>query len=221
VNADIASSTKVQEQLAPLAATMLGVEMAEWRAGAWRPSTNGDGRAISLDELAMEMLQADDPRAHAQVTFAPERSPNQQFCAQAAEVEVDTETGDVQLRKLVAVQDVGGIINEIGHQGQIEGCVIQGVGYALMEELSVDHGHITTASFGDYKIPTTRDIPEMTTINIRTTGPGPFEAKGIGETPTVPTAAAIANAVADAIGSPIFQLPVTPERVLNAIRGGS
>jgi carbon-monoxide dehydrogenase large subunit len=220
-HAAIAASTKVQEQLAPLAATMLGVEMAEWRAGAWRPSTNGDGRAISLDELAMEMLQADDPRAHAQVTFAPERSPNQQFCAQAAEVEVDTETGDVQLRKLVAVQDVGGIINEIGHQGQIEGCVIQGVGYALMEELSVDHGHITTASFGDYKIPTTRDIPEMTTINIRTTGPGPFEAKGIGETPTVPTAAAIANAVADAIGSPIFQLPVTPERVLNAIRGGS
>ena len=123
----------------------------------------------------------------------------------------------MRLRKLAAVQDVGAIINEIGHQGQIEGSVVQGVGYALMEELSVDQGHITTASFGDYKIPTICDIPNMVTVNIRTTGPGPFEAKGIGETPIVPTAAAIANAVGDAIGAPILQLPITPERVLEAM----
>ncbi len=220
-HAAVAASEKVQEQLAPLAAAMLGVERAAWRAGSWRPATSDDGRAVSVDELATEMIKPGDPRAHAQVTFTPERSPNQQFCGQAAEVEVDPETGEVHLRKLAAVQDVGAIINEIGHQGQIEGSVVQGVGYALMEELSVDQGHITTASFGDYKIPTICDIPEMVTVNIRTTGPGPFEAKGIGETPTVPTAAAIANAVADAIGAPILQLPITPERVLEAMEKGN
>jgi len=95
--------------------------------------------------------------------------------------------------------------------------VVQGLGYALMEELSTEEGRITAAHLGDYKLPTIEDIPELETINIRTTGPGPFEAKGIGETPTVPTAAAIAGAVADAIGVSVLSLPLTPERVLEAI----
>jgi CO/xanthine dehydrogenase Mo-binding subunit len=210
----IAASRQLQQQLAPMAAAMLGAESAEWDGDGWR---SPDGRKVNVEEFALEMITSEQPLAHAQVTQAPERSPIQQYCAQAAEVEVDPETGEVRLRKLAAVQDVGTIINSIGHQGQVEGCVIQGVGYALMEELSVDEGRITTAHLGDYKLPTVADIPPLTTINIRTTGPGPFEAKGIGETPVVPTAAAIACAVADAIGGPVDRLPLTPERVLEAI----
>jgi CO/xanthine dehydrogenase Mo-binding subunit len=164
------------------------------------------------------MIVTGETRAHAQVTVTPERSTNVQFVAQAAQVEVDPETGQVHVRKLATVQDVGTIINEVGHQGQIEGCVIQGVGFALMEELSVEEGRITTANFGDYKMPTAEDIPELTTINVVTSGPGPFSAKGIGETPTVPTAAAIANAVSDAIGKTIDRLPATPERVLETMQ---
>lgn len=216
-HAAIAASRKVQEQLAPLAAQLLGVPAAEWRDGAWRP-LGGDSRAVSVEELAREMLREGDERAHAQVSLAPERSPNQLFCGQAAEVEVDPETGAVRLRKLATVQDVGTIINEIGHQGQIEGCVVQGMGLALMEELRVQEGRVTTQSLGDYKIPTIRDIPELITVNVPAdTGPGPFNAKGIAETPHVPTAAAIANAVADAVGAPICELPVTAERVLEAL----
>ncbi|MPZ15171.1 MAG: molybdopterin-dependent oxidoreductase, partial [Chloroflexi bacterium] len=144
------------------------------------------------------------------------RSPSLQFCAQAAEVEVDPETGQVRVRRIAAVNDVGTIINEIGHQGQVEGSVVQGIGYALMEELATEQGRITTSSLGEYKLPTLEDIPDLVTINVQSTGPGPFNAMGIGETPIVPTAAAIANAVADAIGAPVTQLPILPERVLEA-----
>lgn len=210
----LAASHQVQEQLAPLAASALGAASAAWDRNGWRTP---DGKFIGLEEFAPEVLSGGEPLAHAQVTLAPERSPIQQYCAQAAEVEVDPETGQVHVRKLVAVNDVGMIINEIGHQGQIDGSVVQGVGYALTEELSVEDGRITTPHLGDYKLPTISDIPELVTINVRTTGPGPFEAKGIGETPTVPTAAAIAGAVADAIGAPVYRLPLTPERVLERI----
>jgi carbon-monoxide dehydrogenase large subunit len=212
-HAAIAASEKLQEQLAPLAAAMLGTSEATYSDGNW----HGGGSSLSLEEFAREMIVTGEERAHVQVTVTPERSTNQQFVAQAAEVEVDPETGQVQIRRLSTVQDVGTIINEIGHQGQIEGCVVQGVGFALMEELSVEEGRITTANFGDYKMPTIADVPALTTVNVVTVGPGPFSAKGIGETPVVPTAAAIANAVSEAIGVPVDDLPLTPERVLQAI----
>jgi len=212
----MAASQQVQEQLVPLAADMLNASTAHYEHGTW---VGPNGERVSLQEFAMEMIQSEEPLAHAQVTMAPERSPNQQYCAQAAEVEVDPETGEVHVRKFVAAQDVGTIINPVGHQGQIEGCVMQGIGLALMEELSVEDGRVTAAHFGDYKIPTAADIPPMVTVNIETTGPGPYDAKGIGETPHAPTAAAIAAAVADAIGKPVFRLPLTPERVLAAMEG--
>jgi CO/xanthine dehydrogenase Mo-binding subunit len=220
-HAAMAASHKVQAQLAPLAAQLLGAPEAEWRDGVWRAIGAGDGRAISVEELATEVVREGDERAHAQVSQAPERSPNQLFCGQAAEVEVDPETGQVTLRKLVTVQDVATIINEIGHQGQIDGCVVQGIGLALMEEVGLEEGRVTTQNLGEYKLPTIRDIPELVTINVPAdTGPGPFNAKGIGETPHVPTAAAIANAVADAIGAPIRELPITADRVIAATEAG-
>lgn len=213
-HAAIVGSRTLREQLTPLAAAMLGGGSAEWDGGGWR---NEHGRRVTVEELALEMVQAGHPAAHVQVTVAQPASKNRSACAQAAEVEVDRETGQVRIRRFVSVQDTGTIINALGHQGQIEGGVVQGIGYALSEELVLEEGRVTNSSLGEYKIPTIWDIPPLTTVNLDSQGPGPYGAKAIGETPSVPVAAAIANAVADAIGAPITELPVTAERVLAAV----
>ena len=141
------------------------------------------------------------------------------FVAQIAEVEVDPETGEVRVLGLTTAHDVGRVLNPVGHQGQINGGVVQGLGYALMEELTVEDGRVATLSFGDYKIPTSLDIPELRTVLLESdAGVGPYAIKGIGETPNVPVAAAIANAVADAAGVRIADLPLTSEKVYRALR---
>ena len=132
------------------------------------------------------------------------------FAAQVAEVSVDPETGQVHVLRFTTAHDVGRILNPVGHQGQINGGVIQGLGYALMEELSVEDGQVTSLSFGDYKIPTIRDVPPLQTVLIESDGGvGPYQIKSIGETPNTPVAAAIANAVADAVGVRVRDLPIT------------
>ncbi len=143
------------------------------------------------------------------------------FTAQVAEVQVDPETGQVRLLRFTSAHDVGQVLNPVGHQGQINGGVVMGIGYALMEELVVEDGRVTNVTFGDYKIPTARDIPELHTVLVPSeSGVGPYKIKGIGENPVVPVAAAIANAVADALGTRIFELPITAERVWKAMREG-
>ena len=159
----ILASQQVQSQLAPLAAELLGAATAEWDRSGWRAP---DGRFLPLDELALEVIKQGDPVAHAQVTHTTPRSPDLAYCVQGAEVEVDPETGEVHLRRFVDAQDVGTIINAIGHQSQIEGSVVQGIGFGLMEELASDQGTITTANLGEYKLPTAADIPPLATINI-------------------------------------------------------
>jgi carbon-monoxide dehydrogenase large subunit len=140
------------------------------------------------------------------------------FCAQVAEVEVDPDTGQVTVKKIVSAHDVGTILNPLTHQGQIEGGMIQGLGYALMEELLTEDGQISTLSLGDYKIPTTNDIPELVTVLLEPSpGPAPYQSKGIGESSNIPVAAAIANAVADAVGGRIMDLPITAEKVFAAL----
>ena len=115
---------------------------------------------------------------------------------------------------------MGTVLNPLFHQGQIEGGVIQGLGYALMEEMETEEGRISNLSLGDYKIPTIKDIPELVTVLLEPAGgPAPFDSKGIGESSNTPVAGAIANAVSDAIGVPLTQLPITAERVLLAIKG--
>ncbi|MQF82827.1 xanthine dehydrogenase family protein molybdopterin-binding subunit [SAR202 cluster bacterium AD-802-E10_MRT_200m] len=141
------------------------------------------------------------------------------YVAQVAEVTVDAETGQVELVSLTTAHDVGKIINPVDHQGQINGGVMQGIGYALMEELKVEDGRVTTLTFGDYKIPTTKDIPELRTVLVESDkGVGPYNVKSIGENPTIPVAAAVANAVEDAIGVRIKDLPVTAEKVYFALK---
>jgi CO/xanthine dehydrogenase Mo-binding subunit len=142
------------------------------------------------------------------------------FVCQIAEVHVDPETGEITLLKMTSAHDVGTILNAVGHQGQINGGVVQGMGFALMEELQYQDGQVITASFGDYKIPTIRDIPELTTVLLEPgRGSGPYHVKGIGEAPMIPVAGAIANAIADASGARIRDLPATAEKVYDALKG--
>lgn len=149
----------------------------------------------------------------------PRESPVTAFTAQIAEVSVDPESGAINLRRFTTAHDTGVIMNPIGHQGQIEGAVIQGLGAALTEEVLVEDGHVGTLHFGDYKIPTARDIPRLTTVILKAEeGLGPYGIKGIGENPISPVAAAIANAVEDAVGVRICDLPVTAEKIWNAMR---
>ena len=173
-------------------------------------------RTINIGEV---VAHVGDGTIEAEYEFASEPPDMTSFCAQAAEVEVDPETGQVTVNGFVTAHDVGVILNPLMHQGQVEGGVIQGLGYALMEELLTEDGHISTLSFGDYKIPTSADIPELVTVLVEgNNGPAPYRSKGIGESANIPVAAAIANAVADAIGTPVPSLPLTAEKVLRAIR---
>ncbi|MGE0686389.1 MAG: xanthine dehydrogenase family protein molybdopterin-binding subunit [Dehalococcoidia bacterium] len=142
------------------------------------------------------------------------------FVCQVAEVHVDPETGEIRLLKMTTAHDVGQVLNAVGHQGQINGGVVQGMGFALMEDLQYQDGQVVTASFGDYKIPTIQDIPELKTVLLTTDhGSGPYHVKGIGEAPMIPVAGAIANAIADASGARIRDLPATAEKVYDALRG--
>jgi CO/xanthine dehydrogenase Mo-binding subunit len=144
--------------------------------------------------------------------------PDFTFGAVAVEVAVDTETGQIDLLKCAACHDVGRAINPAAVRGQIAGGTVQGLGYALMEEFTLEDGRVVTPSFAEYLIPTSADYPATDVIVLESgTGVGPFGAKGIGEPALTPAAPAVANAVADALGVRIHELPFTPERVLKAL----
>lgn len=143
------------------------------------------------------------------------------FGAQFAEVEVDTETGVVRVLRLVAAHDAGRAINPTIVEGQIEGAIAQGLGYALMEHVPLDPetGSAQTLTFADYRIPTVGWMAKLEVILVEDPSPtGPFGAKGAGEMGLGPTAAAIANAIYDAVGVRLTELPMTPERVLAALQ---
>jgi CO/xanthine dehydrogenase Mo-binding subunit len=169
-------------------------------------------QAAAREGRTLEAAYFYDAKSHAAVTS---------FTAQVAEVAVDPATGEVTVTRFTTAHDVSTIINPVGHQGQIEGGLIQGLGFALMEELRTEDGRISTLSLGDFKLPTIRDIPPLTTVIVEdAVGPGPFRAKAIGEGSISPVAPAIANAVADACGVRIVDLPITAEKVYFALRDG-
>ena len=145
--------------------------------------------------------------------------PDYVYGAHAVEVSVDTETGEVKVLKSVGAHDVGQAINPQAVAGQIEGGAAQGQGYALSEEMIYQEGQLVTPSLSEYLIPTAMDMPRVDSIILESrSGLGPFGAKGIGEPAMTPVAPAIANAVADAIGVRIFELPITPEKVVKALQ---
>tara|TARA_B100000949_G_scaffold148251_1_gene130237 strand:+ start:431 stop:2746 length:2316 start_codon:yes stop_codon:yes gene_type:complete len=147
--------------------------------------------------------------------------PDFTYGCHAVEVAVDTETGEVTVLKSVGAHDVGQAINPQAVEGQIEGGALMGQGYALSEELIYQEGKLVSPSFSEYLIPTSMDMPEIKAIILESrSGLGPFGAKGVGEPSLTPVAPAIANAVANAIGTRVFDLPITPEKVVNALGKG-
>lgn len=191
----------------------------------------GKSPSLSLTEVIKACASDGLPLYHVALFKAPFRTlsqferiegdvfPDFTFGTHGVEVAVDEETGKVQVLRIVSCYDVGRAINRLSVEGQIEGGAIYGMGYALTEEVILKEGRTLTPSFSEYLLPTSMDVPELETILIESgDGVGPFGAKGIGEPSVCSVAPAIANAVYDAIGERIRELPLTPERIVNALR---
>ncbi len=187
-------------------------------------------QALSLEDLVARCAAEGLPLSNLALFTAPftdgidpetgqgDVFPDFTFGTQAVEVAVDTETGEVTILKSVACHDVGRAINPAAVVGQIAGGSHQGLGYAMMEDFIVENGVTKTPSLAEYLIPTALDFPTTEVIILESgSGVGPFGAKGIGEPSLTPAAPAVANAVADAIGARIHSLPLTPEKVLEAL----
>ena len=176
---------------------------------------------VSLDELMRHYQVGDFSRCHEVIAHASGVTEDQPpvFGATFAEVEVDVETGQVRVIKMVGAFDVGRAINPAHCEGQIAGGLTMGVGYALTEGLVIGDGKVTNPGFRDYKILRAPDAPEVVPVLVESIEPtGPFGAKGLGEATMISSAAAIANAVYDAVGARIRDLTITPEKILAAIR---
>jgi CO/xanthine dehydrogenase Mo-binding subunit len=181
-------------------------------------ATNGE-RTLSFAEVAKAALAHERP-LRVEKTYRVSEYPHvTAFTAQAVELEVDPETGQMTLLDVVTAHDVGTIINPLGHQGQIDGGLIQGIGFGMIEEMRAAEGRISTLSLGDYKIPNIKDIPPLRTVLVQEElGPVPFQGKSIGENSITPITAAIANALYDAVGVRICDLPITAEKVYRALQ---
>jgi CO/xanthine dehydrogenase Mo-binding subunit len=218
--AALGAARRLREEIIALASELFECPEEHIQLQGGRCLIDGDpARAVTLRELAARAMAILERPIEAEMTYTSTPSEVTSFCAQVAEVEVDPETGQVRVRKIVTAHDVGTVLNPLTHQGQVEGGVIQGLGYALMEEMNTEEGRISTLSLGEYKIPTIEDIPELVTVLLESsTGPAPYGGKSIGESSNVPVAAAIANAVYDAVGVRIVDLPITAEKVFLALR---
>jgi CO/xanthine dehydrogenase Mo-binding subunit len=203
-----------------MAAQLLSCQPQEVTLSAGRCAvTANHERSLSLADIARAALAHERPLCVQKVYRVAEYPHMTGFTAQAVELEVDPETGQMTLLDVVTAHDVGTIINPLGHQGQIEGGLIQGIGFGMIEEMRAEEGRISTLSLGDYKIPNIKDIPPLKTVLVQEElGPVPFQGKSIGESSVTPITAAIANALYDAVGVRICDLPITAEKVYQALQ---
>ena len=176
-----------------------------------------NGTTLNFTEAAAA-LQEDDLEVEGKATTSPNAAGNT-FAIHIADVEVDTETGKVDVLRYTALQDAGTAIYPPYVEGQMEGGVAQGVGWALHEEYVYDaEGRMRNSSFLDYRMPTTLDLPMIETVIVEVPNPGhPYGVRGVGEIPIVPPLAAVANAVSNAIGVRIRDLPASPREVQAAL----
>jgi CO/xanthine dehydrogenase Mo-binding subunit len=229
-NAVLAAADSIRDSLLSVAAGKTKISKDRLDLIDGRLHVDGEPHELTIGELARRALFWGYPlhaetKAHfeypADVPPGTYRFSQEvfQFCTQLAQVLVDCETGQVKVERLIAVHDAGKMINPGGVFGQIEGGVAQGIGYALSEELQVNEGLTQNASLENYVIPMAFDIPEMEMEVLEIPEPlgAPLGAKGIAESPIIPTAPAIRNAIMDAIGKPLYELPMTAERVLAAL----
>ena len=177
-----------------------------------------EDKRISLEALAEvaspEVARVTVEEVHEEATVTG-------FVAQAVEVRVDPETGQLDVLKAVTAHDVGRILNPLSFHGQIQGALVQALGYGLMEELKVEDGRVSTPSLADYKIPTMPDVPPLTTVLLEPgQGQGVYETKSISEAAISGIAPAIANAVEDAVGVRATELPLSAEKVYRLLHPG-
>ena len=224
------AASELRTTLVAQAAELFGVDPEAVRLADGAASVRGrPARTVTLPELAAACARSHRARSVFAIYQAPAGQvmdfetgqgkvfPDFTFGAQAAEVEVDEATGEVQVRRLAACYDVGQAINRNSVEGQMEGGAAMGLGYALLEEDKVAAGVTLTPNLMTYLIPTALDVPDVTTVVLESgEGMGPWGARGIGEPAMVPTAPAIANAVFDAVGVRLTRLPITPERLWRA-----
>jgi CO/xanthine dehydrogenase Mo-binding subunit len=215
------AAEQAQQRLLEVAASELEIapEDLEVVDGAVRPAGSPD-RALTVAELAKKVLAFGSPYApvegHAGVAQTS-RAPG--AAAHLSHVRVDRETGDVTLRHHVVAQDVGFALNPALVEGQLLGGTAQGFGWALLEQLAYDgDGQLRTGSFVEYAMPTIDRVPPIDVEIVEVPAPdGPYGAKGVGEPPVIGVPAAVANAIADAVGVRLRELPITPERVWRAL----
>jgi CO/xanthine dehydrogenase Mo-binding subunit len=231
-NATLMAAQEVRKTLLKKAGEMMKIDPRRLDLGDKEViDTEGSGKNLSLIEVVKACASDGLPLYHVALFKAPFRNLNQYeriegqvfpdftFGTHAVEVAVDEETGKVDVLKLNSCYDVGRAINRLSVEGQIEGGAIYGMGYGLMEEVVLEKGLTMTPSFSEYLLPTSMDVADVNTILIESgDGVGPFGAKGVGEPSVCSVAPAIANAVCDAIGVRICDLPLTPEKIVKAIK---
>jgi CO/xanthine dehydrogenase Mo-binding subunit len=216
-NAVMQACEKLRRQLLDQAARMLECQVDEIEFDNGRFSLRQDpGQQVALRRVVAQATERLEVTVYEDYPYPEDIS---YICAQVAEVEVDPDTGAVRVHRVVSAHDVGTIINPVTHQGQIDGAMIMGMGQGMMEELVMEGGKVTNNNLGDYKLPSVKDIPELKTVLVKTTGGvGPLDSKPIGEFANNGPPAAIANAIADAVGVRLFELPVKAEKIYQALR---
>ena len=205
----------------------LRAKMTEQLAGFWEVDVDSiafadgvfssNGHSLGFQEAARK-LSASNPPPSAFVSMRTTGA-GPCFATHIVDVEVDEETGKVQILRYTAIQDVGNAIHPSYVEGQIQGGAVQGIGWALNEEYIYDkEGHLVNSSLLDYRMPTALDLPMIETVLVKIANPNhPFGVRGVGEVPIVPPAAAIANAIYDATGVRMTELPMSPARLLEAL----
>ena len=213
-NATLHAAQLLKAQLVTFAAEKLGCQEEELQLA--------DGAFVYRNRVRTLAELAPEAPTEVRTAFADSFSGEPHitsFCSQAAEVAVDPETGQVQVLQLVSVHDVGTIINPMTHQGQIDGAVIQGLGFGVIEEMQMQEGRVISTTFAEHKIPSIKDVPPLKTVLLDPQpGEGPLNAQAIGEHPISGIAPAIANAIHDAVGVRITSLPITAEKVYRALQ---
>jgi xanthine dehydrogenase molybdenum-binding subunit len=234
-NSAVGAARKAKAKILSAAATVSNIpaEQLDLRGGHVIRAEDGESvmplakllRSLHFSdkaELVTTSHYYEPPSVHQDKGFKGNVSAAYAWATQVVEIEVDTDTGIVTLLKVWAAHDVGRVLNRLGIEGQIEGGIVMGQGYALTEDMIMVEGHLKNAGFTDYKLITAPEIPEMSIEFIETMdGEGPQGAKGVGEAPAICMAAAIGNAIENATGVRLTSLPFTPERVYRGLKQGA
>jgi xanthine dehydrogenase molybdenum-binding subunit len=214
------AAAEVKKQLLAIAAEALEASHQDLEIRQGMVRVKGSDRRISVRDAVRPKLGLPTPQLIAAATYKPTKSYS--FAAHFVEVQVDTETGQIDVLQVIPVHEIGRVIHPVAAAGQIEGGIQQGIGHTLTEDYVIDlkTGRSLNAGFVDYKMPLSLDMPPIRTILLETAPDpgGPFGAKGVGEDPIIAIGPAIANAVYDAIGVRFRHYPITPEDVLNGLR---